>query len=135
MFIVFQYRSTLTTLQCLTPWPLQGPEHSITRSAPWGAYTPCSHNNYFRRRGVDTVLGQVPIHLLGREGALYHCANPLDSKFKPKGAGVMLYFSPELMRKNQKPNQVNDPLYIPAVPTGKSEFGTSKELSVTITDI
>ena len=27
------------------------------------------------------------------------------------------------MRKNQKPNQVNDPWYIPAVPTGKSEFG------------
>ena len=26
-------------------------------------------------------------------------------------------------RKNQKPNQVNDPWYIPAVPTGKSEFG------------
>ena len=28
------------------------------------------------------------------------------------------------MHKNQKPNQVNDPWYIPAVPTGKSEFGT-----------
>ena len=27
------------------------------------------------------------------------------------------------MRKNQKLNQVNDPWYIPAVPTGKSEFG------------
>ena len=27
------------------------------------------------------------------------------------------------MCKNQKPNQVNDPWYIPAVPTGKSEFG------------
>ena len=35
----------------------------------------------------------------------------------------MLYFSPEFMRKNQKPNQVNDPWYIPAVPTGKSEIG------------
>ena len=44
-------------------------------------------------------------------------------QFKPKGACV-LYFSPEFMRKNQKPNQVNDPWYIPAVPTGKSEFGT-----------
>ena len=43
-------------------------------------------------------------------------------QFKPKGAGVTLYFSPEFMRKNQKPNQVNDPWYIPAVPTGKSEF-------------
>ena len=37
-------------------------------------------------------------------------------QFKPKGAGVTLYFSPELMRKNQRPNQVNDPWYIPAVP-------------------
>ena len=27
------------------------------------------------------------------------------------------------MHKNQKPNQVNDPWYIPVVPTGKSEFG------------
>ena len=36
-------------------------------------------------------------------------------QFKPKGAGVTLYFSPEFMRKNQKPNQVNDPWYIPAV--------------------
>ena len=44
-------------------------------------------------------------------------------QFKPKGAGVTLYFSPEFMRKNQKPNQIDDPWYIPAVPTGKSEFG------------
>ena len=43
-------------------------------------------------------------------------------QFKPKGAGVTLYFSPEFMRKNQKPNQVNDPWYIPAIPTGKPEF-------------
>ena len=41
------------------------------------------------------------------------------TQFKPKGAGVTLYFSPEFMRKNQKPNQVNDPWYIPAIPTGK----------------
>ena len=45
-------------------------------------------------------------------------------QFKPKGAGVTLYFSPEFMHKNQKPNQVNDPWYIPAVPTGKLQFGT-----------
>ena len=44
-------------------------------------------------------------------------------QFKPKGAGVTLYFSPEFMRKNQKPNQVNALWYIPGVPTGKSEFG------------
>ena len=47
----------------------------------------------------------------------------MHPQFKPKGAGVTLYFSPEFMHKNQKPNQVNDPWYIPAVPTGKSEFG------------
>ena len=40
-------------------------------------------------------------------------------QFKLKGAGVTLYF----MRKIQKPNQINDPWYIPWVPTGKSEFG------------
>ena len=34
-------------------------------------------------------------------------------QFKPKGAGVTLNFSPEFMRKNQKPNQVNDLWYIP----------------------
>ena len=44
-------------------------------------------------------------------------------QFKLKGAGVTLYFSPEFIRKNQKPNQVNDPWYIPAIPTGKPEFG------------
>ena len=44
-------------------------------------------------------------------------------QFKPKGAGVTLYFSPEFMRKNQRPNQVNDQGYIPAVPTGKPDFG------------
>ena len=27
------------------------------------------------------------------------------------------------MRQNQKPNWINDLWYIPAVPTGKSEFG------------
>ena len=47
-------------------------------------------------------------------------------QFKPKGAGVTLYFSPEFMRKNQKPNQVNDPWYIPVVQTGKPEFGAPK---------
>ena len=28
-----------------------------------------------------------------------------------------------LVRKNQKPTQTNNPWYIPAVPTGMSEFG------------
>ena len=40
-------------------------------------------------------------------------------QFKPKGAGVTLYISPEFMRKNLRPNQANDPWYIPAVLTGK----------------
>ena len=48
---------------------------------------------------------------------------PQFIQFKPKGAGVTLYFTPEFMRKNQRPNQVNDPWYIPAVPTGRPEFG------------
>ena len=43
-------------------------------------------------------------------------------QFKPKGAGVTLYFTAEFMRKNQRPNQVSDPWYIAAVPTGKPEF-------------
>ena len=30
---------------------------------------------------------------------------------------------PEFMRKSQEPNQVSGPWYIPAVPTGKPEFG------------
>ena len=49
--------------------------------------------------------------------------DPQYIQFKPKGAGVTLYFSPEFMRKNQRPNQVNDPWYIPAVPKGKTDFG------------
>ena len=49
--------------------------------------------------------------------------DPQYIQFKPRGAGVTLYFTPEFMRKNQRPNQVNDPWYIPAVPTGKPEFG------------
>ena len=42
---------------------------------------------------------------------------------KPKGAEVTLNFTPELMRKNQRPNQVIDPWYIPVAPTGRSDFG------------
>ena len=42
---------------------------------------------------------------------------------KPKGAGVTLYFSPSSCGKNQRPSQVNDPWYIPALPTGKPDFG------------
>ena len=45
--------------------------------------------------------------------------DPQYIQFKPMGAGVTLYFTPEFMRKNQRPNQVNDPWYIPAVPTGR----------------
>ena len=49
--------------------------------------------------------------------------DPQYIQFKPKEAGVTLYFTPEFMRKNHRPNQVNDPWYIPAVPTGRPEFG------------
>ena len=49
--------------------------------------------------------------------------DPQYIQFKPKGAGVTLYFTPEFMRKNQRPNQVNDPWYIPAVLTGRPQFG------------
>ena len=48
---------------------------------------------------------------------------PQYIQLKPKGAGVTLYFTTEFMQKNQRPNQVNDPWYIPAVPTGKPGFG------------
>ena len=42
---------------------------------------------------------------------------------KPKGSGVTLSFTPKFMWKNQRPNQVNDPWYIPVVRTGKPDFG------------
>ena len=42
-------------------------------------------------------------------------------QFKRKG--ITLYFIPEFMRKNQRPNQVTVPWYIPAGSTGKTEFG------------
>ena len=34
----------------------------------------------------------------------------------------ILYFTPEFMRKNQRPNQVNDPWYIPVVQTGRTPW-------------
>ena len=49
--------------------------------------------------------------------------HPQCIQLKPKGAGITLYLSPEFIRKNQGPNQVNDPCYIPAVPPGKQDFG------------
>ena len=49
--------------------------------------------------------------------------DPQYIQFKPKGAGVAIYVTPELTQKNQRPNQVNDLWYIPAVRTGKPEFG------------
>ena len=39
--------------------------------------------------------------------------DPQYIQFKPKGAGVTLKYTPEFMRKNQRPNQVNDPWYLP----------------------
>ena len=44
--------------------------------------------------------------------------------FSPNQRGqLLLYSSPEFLRY-QRPNQVNDPWYIPAVPTGKPDFGS-----------
>ena len=54
--------------------------------------------------------------------------DPQYIQFKPKGAEVTLYFTPEFMRKNQRPNQVNDSWYIPAVLTGRPEFGAPSKL-------
>ena len=45
--------------------------------------------------------------------------DPQYIQFKPKGAGVTLYFN------NQRPNQVNDPWYIPAVLTGMPDIVAS----------
>ena len=56
-------------------------------------------------------------------GQGFDLLGPQYIQLKPKGAGVTLYFTTEFMRKNQRPNQVNDPWYIPAVPTGKPGFG------------
>ena len=72
----------------------------------------------FRHLTLKTVF-LLAMASAGRRSELH--ALRFDSnyiQFKPKGAGVTLYFNPEFMRKNQKPNP-----YIPAVPTGKSEFG------------
>ena len=41
-------------------------------------------------------------------------------RFKPQGAGVTLYFSPEFIRKNQKYIQTNASWYISVVPKGYS---------------
>ena len=49
--------------------------------------------------------------------------DPQYIPFKPKGAGVTLYFTQEFMKKNQRPNQVKGLWYIPAVPTGRPKFG------------
>ena len=48
--------------------------------------------------------------------------DPQYIQFKPKGTGVTLYFTQSSCKKN-RPNQVNDPWYIPAVPTSKPDFG------------
>ena len=60
-------------------------------------------------------LTRKTVFLLAMASTRRHCelqAFVFYSKyfqFKPKGAGVTLYFSPEFMRKNQKPTQTNDP--------------------------
>jgi hypothetical protein len=43
--------------------------------------------------------------------------------FAPFGAHVKLSFNPSFIRKNQRVNETNAPLVIPAIPTGKTQFG------------
>ena len=65
---------------------------------------------------IFSIELQWPRKCSEQQALVFH---PKYIQFKPKGAGVTLYFIPEFMRKLQKkPNQVNDPWYIPAVPTG-----------------
>jgi hypothetical protein len=44
-------------------------------------------------------------------------------KFAPFGAQVKLSFNPSFIRKNQRASETNAPLIIPAIPTGKEQFG------------
>jgi hypothetical protein len=43
--------------------------------------------------------------------------------FAPYGAQVKLSFNPSFIRKNQRVTETNAPLVIPAIPTGKTQFG------------
>jgi hypothetical protein len=43
--------------------------------------------------------------------------------FAPFGAQVKLSFNPSFIRKNQISSENNTPLIIPAIPTGKEQFG------------
>jgi hypothetical protein len=43
--------------------------------------------------------------------------------FAPFGAHVKLSFNPSFIRKNQRATETNAPLLIPAIPTGKAQFG------------
>jgi hypothetical protein len=43
--------------------------------------------------------------------------------FAPYGAQVKLSFNPAFIRKNQRASETNAPLIIPAIPTGKQQFG------------
>ena len=77
----------------------------------------------FRHSNLKTVL-LLTMFSVGRRSELH--APRFDQnciQFKPIGAGVTPYFSPDFMRKSQEPNQVGGLWYIPAVPTGKPEFG------------
>ena len=70
---------------------------------------------YFKHLTLKTVF-LLAMASAGRRSELHALRfdqNYIHVQFKPKGAGVTLYFSPEFMRKNQKPNQANDPWYIP----------------------
>jgi hypothetical protein len=47
----------------------------------------------------------------------------LYCQFAPFGAQVKLSFNPSFIHKNQKAYETNAPLTIPAIPTGKEQFG------------
>ena len=70
----------------------------------------------FRHFTLKTVF-LLTMFLVGRRSELHALRFDQNCiQFKP-------YFSPEFMRKSQEPNRVSGPWYIPAVPTGKPEFG------------
>ena len=74
------------------------------------------------RHVCDTVeLPPSSVHV-SSSGARALAVDALSQDWQGRSMYMFPPF-PEFMRKNQKPSQVNDPCYIPAIPTGKPEFG------------
>ena len=70
----------------------------------------------------DRGLSETTPHLL-EAMALAGRHSELQALVLDSNVIIMFYFSPAFMRKNKKTTLTNDPWYIPAVPTRKSEFG------------